>query len=296
MPLAPENYQALDDALNRLASESMLATPGRDEGLIPSYSLLGELADLCAAEPALHEAIRGTHGVLDKLLDAAQPFDAAVIAQLSKLIEWLPKAIEAAKAGHSPEVFSADAAPAPAPAETASDAGEHAAVDVLLELNMAENQELLGEFYSEALDHLQQIEAALLVLDQQPDDPEALNSMFRSFHTFKGNAGFLGLVPMQSLAHEVESLLDLARNGELRLSQVIITEILKSRDALQALTQQVAVALEKGVIPKEIIPVLQSKYFFYMWDEKRSEVRWMTSFDTREEDILNFTALIKSLV
>ncbi len=255
MPLAPEKHQALDDALNRLASESMLATPGRDEGLIPSYSLLGELADLCASEPALHAAIKSTHGALDKLLDAAQPFSAAVIAQLSALIEWLPNAVEAVKAGKSPENFSANAAPASAPAAVTEEAGDHAAIDVLLELNMAENQELLGEFYAEALDHLQQIEAALLVLDQQPDDPEALNSMFRSFHTFKGNAGFLGLVPMQSLAHEVESLLDLARNGELSLSQVIITEILKSRDALQALTQQVAVALEKGVIPQDIIPV-----------------------------------------
>jgi len=33
-----------------------------------------------------------------------------------------------------------------------------------------------------------------------------------------------------------------------------------------------------------------------MWDEHRSEVRWMTSFDTQEEDIINFVALIKSLV
>jgi len=255
MPLAPEIYQALDDALSRLASESMLATPGRDEGLIPSYSLLGEIAGLCTGEPALHAAVQGMHATLDKLLDAAKPFNESSIAQLRTLIDWLPNAVEAVKTGKTPEAFAAGAAPAAAAVPAPEESGDHAAIDVLLELNMAENHELLGEFYSEALDHLQQIEAALLVLDQQPDDPEALNSMFRSFHTFKGNAGFLGLVPMQSLAHEVESLLDLARNGELRLTPVIVTEILNSRDALQALTQQVAVALEKGEIPKEIIPV-----------------------------------------
>ncbi len=255
MPLAPEIHQALDDALNRLASESMLATPGRDEGLIPSYCLLGECAELCSTEPELHAAIKNVHTLLDKLLDVAQPFNEAAIAQLRALINWLPGAIDAVKSGKEPEGFSAKAAPAATAAAPVAEAGDHVAVDVLLVLNMAENHELLGEFYSEALDHLQQIEAALLVLDQQPGDPEALNSMFRSFHTFKGNAGFLGLVPMQSLAHEVESLLDLARNGELRLTPVIITEILKSRDALQVLTQQVAVALEKGVLPKEIVPV-----------------------------------------
>ena len=143
-----------------------------------------------------------------------------------------------------------EAAPVLTATHESTDATEH-----LLDLHLEENRELLGEFYGEAVDHLQQIEAALLALEQKPDDPEALNSIFRSFHTFKGNAGFLGLVPMQALAHEVESLLDLARNRQLTLNSVIVTEILNSRDALQALTQQVALALEKGQLPDKIVPV-----------------------------------------
>ncbi|MBX3739058.1 MAG: chemotaxis protein CheA [Candidatus Didemnitutus sp.] len=257
MSLAPEFFQALDDSLSRLAAESILAQPGRDDGLIPSYSLLGEMRDQCAAVPTLREAVAGVHALIDKRLDAAQPFDDATLAALRRLIAWLPEAIEAAKAGRAPEVFDASAAPAPAaeaPAATAASADDTAA-DVLLQLNLGENQELLTEFYAEAVDHLSQIEAALLILDQQPDNPEAINSIFRSFHTIKGNAGFLGLVPMHTLAHEVESLLDLARNRELRLTPAIITEILRSRDALQQLTQQIAVALEKGHLPSQIIPV-----------------------------------------
>ena len=62
------------------------------------------------------------------------------------------------------------------------------------------------------------------------------------------------------------------------------------------LTQNVEANGVFAIVPTEIIPLLQEKYFFYMWDEHRSEVRWMTSFDTQEEDILNFAALIKSLV
>jgi len=49
-------------------------------------------------------------------------------------------------------------------------------------------------------------------------------------------------------------------------------------------------------IPKVIIPILQEEYFFYVWDEKNSEVRWMCSFDTSEEDINGFTDLLKKLV
>ncbi|MDP2334950.1 MAG: low specificity L-threonine aldolase [Bacteroidota bacterium] len=62
------------------------------------------------------------------------------------------------------------------------------------------------------------------------------------------------------------------------------------------LTQEVEANGVFAIVPPEIIPQLQEKYFFYMWDEYRSEVRWMTSFDTREADIYNFAALIKSLV
>ena len=256
MPFSPVSYQALDDALNRLATESILAQPGRDDGLIPAYSLLGELRELCATEPVLSDPINAVHRLLDQLLDTAQPYDASTLERLRELIVWLPAAIEVVKSGGSPAqplVNGGEMAPVSAPAHGAGMGSGNR--DVLLELNLVENQELLTEFYAEAVDHLQQIEAALLVLDQTPDNPEALSSIFRSFHTIKGNAGFLGLVPMQSLAHEVESLLDLARNRKLHLTPVIITEILRSRDVIQALTQQVAVALANGELPSQIIPV-----------------------------------------
>lgn len=62
------------------------------------------------------------------------------------------------------------------------------------------------------------------------------------------------------------------------------------------LTQKVEANGVFAIVPPEIIPRLQEKYFFYMWDENRSEVRWMTSFDTQEEDIHNFVNLIKSMI
>jgi threonine aldolase len=49
-------------------------------------------------------------------------------------------------------------------------------------------------------------------------------------------------------------------------------------------------------VPKQYIPALQKKYFFYVWNEAISEVRLMTSFDTTEEDIAEFVALVKKVV
>jgi two-component system, chemotaxis family, sensor kinase CheA len=255
MPISPSQIAAIEDAVNRLAAESILAQVGRDEGLVPAYSLLGDLRDRCNTEPALADAILAVQNQLEKLLDAAQPFDIGTLNAVRRLVEWLPLAIQAVKNGSpAPAMGATGPISRPAIAQTEPAAAE-ASSDVLLTLTIEENRELLTEFHAETVDHLQQIEAALLALDQEPENPEALNSIFRSFHTIKGNAGFLGLVPMHTLAHEVESLLDLARNHELKLNAAIVTEILRSRDALQALTHQVAVALEKGQLPTQIIPV-----------------------------------------
>jgi len=62
------------------------------------------------------------------------------------------------------------------------------------------------------------------------------------------------------------------------------------------LTQQTEANGVFAIIPKEIIPQLQEKFFFYVWDENRSEVRWMTAFDTTEDDIYNFIETLKSLL
>ena len=56
------------------------------------------------------------------------------------------------------------------------------------------------------------------------------------------------------------------------------------------ITQEVQSNGVFAIIPPKIIPELQKEYFFYIWDEKKSEVRWMTSFDTTMEDIEGFAS------
>ncbi len=62
------------------------------------------------------------------------------------------------------------------------------------------------------------------------------------------------------------------------------------------ITQPVHANAVFALIPKAIIPELQKEYFFYVWDEERSEVRWMTSWDTTPEDIEQFANLLQSLM
>lgn len=59
------------------------------------------------------------------------------------------------------------------------------------------------------------------------------------------------------------------------------------------LTQKVESNGVFAVMPKKFVPVLQKQYFFYVWNEATSEVRFMTSFDTTEADIRDFVSLVK---
>lgn len=256
MPITSESIIALEDIFHRIASESILAQPGRDDGLIPAYSLLGELIELTAPDYDFCATATEMRNSLEALLDAAQPFDDRTLDQFTAFIHWLPEAITAAKTGQAMPPLNLVGAQATSAGVLASDSvAAETTADVLQELNLASNRELLAEFHAEALDHLLQIEAALLQLEQRPDHPDALNSIFRSFHTIKGNSGFLQLVPMNKLTHEVESLLDLVRTGKLCINSAIITEVLRSRDTVQALVQQITVALETGEVPEQVIPV-----------------------------------------
>ena len=51
-----------------------------------------------------------------------------------------------------------------------------------------------------------------------------------------------------------------------------------------------------AILPREVIESLQEKYFFYLWDSVRSEVRWVTSFDIREEDVVDFVEEVKCVM
>lgn len=59
------------------------------------------------------------------------------------------------------------------------------------------------------------------------------------------------------------------------------------------LTQKVEANAVFAVVPKDAIPRIQQKFYFYLWNDAISEVRWMTSFDTAKKDVKNFVEAIK---
>jgi threonine aldolase len=79
-----------------------------------------------------------------------------------------------------------------------------------------------------------------------------------------------------------------------RMAQVLARELEKIPQI--TITQKVEANGVFALVPKRYVPLLQKKYFFYVWNEETSEVRFMTSFDTTEDDIAGFVDLVKKTV
>jgi two-component system chemotaxis sensor kinase CheA len=117
------------------------------------------------------------------------------------------------------------------------------------EAAVLQDRELIQDFIAEARDHLGAIEVELVNLEQNPGDPEIINSVFRPFHTIKGVSGFLNLTRINKVTHKVESLLEEVRSGELQVTQGMTDVILDVVDMLRVLLQELEDCLESGGIP-----------------------------------------------
>jgi two-component system chemotaxis sensor kinase CheA len=224
----------LDDAVTLLLQ---LEPEDRDE-----FARVREaLADLAfgnkvpiAIQPVVAKAVR----VLKPLAEGTAPDPAAAFAEVCALLEQAmdgdgatPAPAPAAAAAPAPRPAPVAVAPAAAPVAAGVDPADVLPADVDLEL--------LRDFLVESRDCITGSEAALLALEHTPDDMEAVNTVFRAFHTVKGTSAFIGLARMCAFAHEAESLLSRVRDRDIAYTSACATLSLRSVDMLKALLDAV---------------------------------------------------------
>jgi len=93
--------------------------------------------------------------------------------------------------------------------------------------------DLLSEFLTETNESIERVDVEVVRLEQEPNDPELLGSIFRLVHTIKGTCGFLGLPRLESVAHAAENVLGKFRDGELLVTPEAVTLILESLDQIK---------------------------------------------------------------
>ncbi len=208
----------------------------------------------------LEDMSRCAHATEDMLL--AEPL-AACMERLLQVKDWLtqsfrhlegegdaPAGVEElidslrtpAAAAAAPEPAAPAQAPEPDPAEAT---WESVGIDEdVFARNLNDGDvDLLQDFIAEAGEHLDEAEAQLLTLESEPTDADALNAVFRAFHTIKGVAGFIEMTHIQELAHKAENLLDQARKGEIELAGDPMDLTFESVDMLKKLCDDIVTGL-----------------------------------------------------
>jgi two-component system chemotaxis sensor kinase CheA len=97
-------------------------------------------------------------------------------------------------------------------------------------VDFSQDKELIENFIMEALENFREIEVSIVDLEEDPENTEIINDIFRPFHTIKGVSGFLNLTQVNKLTHQVETLLDEARDQRLAVDGNIIDLILAAID------------------------------------------------------------------
>jgi two-component system chemotaxis sensor kinase CheA len=113
---------------------------------------------------------------------------------------------------------------------------------------MSEQDELLVDFLVETKESLDHLDEELLALEASPSDRDLINSIFRRLHTIKGVCGFLDLHKLESVTHAGETLLGELRSDQLKVTDVIISLLLKLCDAIRNITESLEQTKTEGVL------------------------------------------------
>lgn len=219
----------IETLLQALATEMAFLAPASPQGLGVIASTLRQLEPAVPASPEALQELTASIALCEEGSAVAQGLDVQQIERLQSSYERMANALYLTKPSVSAE-----------PAALAEEDPPDSAAVASFVIRADDDLELLNEFCNEGRDLLTQVEQGVLILEDNPRHKDTLNQVFRAFHTFKGGAGFLGIEPIQQLAHQLESLLDAARRDQLAITKTVIELILGGGDALQKYVTEIA--------------------------------------------------------
>lgn len=121
-----------------------------------------------------------------------------------------------------------------------------------------EMKEIVDSFLEESKEIFETLNKDLVELEQNADDLDLLNQIFRAFHTIKGTSGFLGLEKLQTVTHKSEDILNKLRRGEGKLDSILMDTILNSFDIIQALVTSIEKEKSENVEIENILNELDT--------------------------------------
>jgi two-component system chemotaxis sensor kinase CheA len=197
------------------------------------------LADKSAAGPGTDAA--HAPGILDAAGKAMRLVEKIVVAEVEDCAAALNQVrgmiaeMQGILGGTAPLPAAAQGGPGPAASPQADGAPAAHGPALTEQVVRAEDVALVRDFAIEGRSHMDAAEARLLALEEEPDNADHINGLFRAFHTIKGVAGFLDLRQIGALSHAAENLLDRARKGIAPLGEAGVDLVLACVDVMRKL-------------------------------------------------------------
>lgn len=116
-----------------------------------------------------------------------------------------------------------------------------------------DTSQYLEMFLGESMDNLQTLNESLLELEQNPDDMDKLNEIFRVAHTIKGMAATMGFSDIAELTHKMEDVLSEFREGKLKVTQNVVTVLFGCLDTLEKMVNNIEEGIEDKVDINDIM-------------------------------------------
>ena len=115
-------------------------------------------------------------------------------------------------------------------------------------------------FLDETNEHLQNLNKQILNLEQNPEDADTINEIFRAAHSLKGMAGTMGYKRMQNLTHDMENVFSEVRSGNIKVGPEMIDTLFQCLDALQEYTDNIKSSQDEGTNDNEPLIKLLNEY------------------------------------
>lgn len=108
-------------------------------------------------------------------------------------------------------------------------------------------------FLDETREHLQSLNTEILNLEQDPENEDTVNEIFRAAHSLKGMAGTMGYKRMQTLTHDMENVFSEVRNGTIKIKSHMIDILFQCLDALEEYTTNIQESSDEGTNDNEAL-------------------------------------------
>ncbi|WP_412486248.1 chemotaxis protein CheA [Shewanella chilikensis] len=147
------------------------------------------------------------------------------------------------------------------------------------------DEEILQDFLIEAGEILELLQEQLVSLENNPEDTDLLNAIFRGFHTVKGGAGFLGLGPMVDVCHEAENTFDLLRTGKRSVNSELMDIILQALDTINTMFNQTQSGQEQEAADEVLLAKLKLLSSGAPLPSEQAQVETPAAVETGDESV-----------